>query len=157
MTVRQLDLVFESAFARVFEVATVATASLALASETVVSKTEYRKQIATLWQAVHGWMLDLTPATEFYARSLGVYQNITPETDGSFDDANEVHDLTEQYSIAAGVAIAAEEAAAMMSEHGHPENADPAIRAYYFALALSILGYDLEHYLRAIPPQDLLL
>ncbi|WP_145175467.1 hypothetical protein [Rubripirellula lacrimiformis] len=104
-----------------------------------------------LWNLIEGWLLDEIPATEFEAHRLGIHDAIQPEWTGSFSDAELVSALTAEWELAAGVAIAADEAALLMLEHGHAHDAPALVRAYYLAVALNTLGYDLEHYLPGMP------
>ena len=117
----------------------------------VLPKDAFVARTRAIWDAVEAWLIDLTPAHGFDAFSLGVFDKITPEATGTFADADHVQSITKEYALAAGVAIAADEAAVMLEEHGHPDDASTIVRAYYFALALNTLDYNLEHYLPGMP------
>ncbi|MDA8746029.1 hypothetical protein N9N28_15495, partial [Rubripirellula amarantea] len=80
-----------------------------------------------------------------------VYETAEPESLGTFSDIELVRSLTDEWELVTGLAIATEEAASKMSDHGHPEDAETLVRAFYLALALNELGYDLEHYLPGMP------
>lgn len=145
----QLSFEFESAataeFAADYDIHSTNT------SDTILSKEDFIARILTVWNAVEFWMSGLIPAHRFDAEALGVYWKIEPEWVGTFSDADQVQQLSDEYAIAASMAIAVEEAAITLKEHGHPEYASPMVRAFYFGLALNTLGYDLECCMPGIP------
>ena len=116
-----------------------------------LSKHDFNRRTRELRLAVEGWILDCTPATTFEGLNHGIYDKIEPEWTGTFSDADLVHNLKDEWDLAVGLVIAAEEASILLHDHGHPENADTLVRAYYLALALNTLGYDLEYYLPGMP------
>ncbi len=96
-------------------------------------------------------MIDFTSAHGFCATSLGAFDKIAIEQNGTFTDADQAQLLIDEYKLAIAVAIAGKGSSMLVDEHGHSSDASTMIRAYYFALALNTLEYDLEHYLPGVP------
>lgn len=149
MTGRQLSLDFEACTAN--EAVSCFTRNETPPATNVLSKQEFMARTRALWNTIEGWLLDEIPLSTFEIDSLGIHDDIEPAWIGTFSDAEFVRTLSKEWDLAVGVAIAADEASLMMVEHGHHDDAPVLARAYYLALALNTLGYDLEYYLPGIP------
>lgn len=121
------------------------------ADESVLSKEAFKFRTRKIWNAVNGWLIDYTPAIGFDAFALGVFEKVELETSGTFADTYQVRLLKDDYALACGMAIAAEDAALAMEEQGLDDDAETVIRVYHLVIALAATGFDLEHYLPGFP------
>lgn len=125
------------------------------ADESVLSKEALKCRTRKIWNAVNGWLIDYTPAIGFDAFALGVFEKVELETSGTFADTDQVRLLKDDYALACGMAIAAEDAALAMEEQGLDDDAETVLRVYYLVIALAATGFDLEYYLPGFPVHSL--
>tara|TARA_R110002049_G_scaffold309101_1_gene516869 strand:+ start:8008 stop:8472 length:465 start_codon:yes stop_codon:yes gene_type:complete len=117
----------------------------------VLNRHGYVERTLEIWRAVDAWIVEYTPAHSFSASRLGVYDKTTPADTSCAAETDQMRSTLHEYDLAVSVAIAAAEASSLLVEHGHSDDAGTLVRAYYLAVALNTLDYDLEHYLPGMP------
>lgn len=120
-------------------------------STSVLSKSEFQSRTLRAFNACSDWLDGNRGACQFDAERFGVFDTTPCEWTGTFADRDRVALLEHDWHVAATLAIAIEDAALHIQEHGHADTCPTIVRSFYLALTLRDNGLDLERLLPGFP------